>query len=74
MFLKNEALHLASQEIENSINKKTITDTTYESNETNLFVKREISDEQKGYEIQVNVSLKSNKNKNIVTLSAYMEK
>lgn len=74
IFLKNQALCIAYDEMNYCLNQKISTDTTYVSNQKNLSVNRNITRELYGYDLNVNVYLTDNQKKNIVSLSAFMKR
>lgn len=71
VFLKSEALNLASREINYCINNKLTDDTLYNANKDKLQIKRSVTDELNGYDITVNVYLNNHPKVNIVSLSAF---
>jgi len=46
LLLRSEALNLANQEVERSINTKSTTDTSYTNNQANLRIERKIESEE----------------------------
>lgn len=69
ILLKNEALYLANEEINRTIHKRTLTDSTYTNENTNLVIERHIA-ELNGY-AQIEVIVKHvHAAKEIVKLTA----
>ena len=70
LFLRGEAFYLANQEIENSLNMKSKSDTLYSNLNGNLQIHRIVRKEENFYNIQVKVFTALEK-KCILTLTAY---
>jgi hypothetical protein len=70
ILLRGEAFYLANQEIENSLNMKSKSDTVYSNLNRNLQIRRMVRKEEKLYNIQVEVFTTLEK-KCILNLSAY---
>ena len=70
---KDEAFLLASQEVSNCINSKSISDTTYKNSSGNLQLTRTITMEGGAYKTTVKV-VAVGVNREIITLSSYYVK
>ncbi|MBU0474987.1 MAG: hypothetical protein KKF62_12605 [Bacteroidetes bacterium] len=73
ILLRSEALYLADQEIENSLNNKVSRDTSYTNNNGNILVERKISSDNNLTKVKISVFSKSNK-QIILSLSSLYKK